>query len=71
MTHGEFAQAVMKEWNVKPMELIQTCCYQWYHYLTRVKRTHKVIGKYTLVNSKPTFVLIKKDGSEKNFEVTK
>lgn len=71
MTHGEFAQAVMKEWNVKPIELRQTCCCQWYLYSILVHGKNKIIGKYTLVNSTPMFVLIKKDESETYMQVTK
>ena len=70
MTHAEFAQAVMKEWDLTPMELRQACCCQWYMYLIKVNGKNKIIGKYTLINSEPTFVLIKKDGTEERFEVT-
>lgn len=70
MTHGEFAQAVMKEWDVAPMKLRQTCCCQWYLYSIPVKGKNKIIGKYTLVDMIPAFVLVKKDGTEERFDVT-
>lgn len=70
MTHGAFAQAVMNEWGVTPIELRQTCCCQWYLYSVLVNGKNKIIGKYTLIDSKPTFVLIKKDGTEEHTEVT-
>ena len=69
LTHGEFAQAVMKEWGVSPMELCQSCLCQWYLYFIIVECTRKIVGKYTLVDSKPMFVLIKKDGTEEQTEV--
>lgn len=66
MTHVEFAQAVMKEWHITPAELRQSCYSQWYNYKAEVDGKLKLIGKYTLVDSKPTFVIIKKNGTEEN-----
>lgn len=69
MTHAEFSQAVMKEWGITPAKLYQSCYYRWYNYTTAVNGKSKLIGKYTLVDSKPMFILIKKDGTVKHLEV--
>lgn len=69
MTHPEFAQEVMIEWNLKPGQMCQSCYCQWYHYTIQVDDGKtKIIGEYTLRNLKAAFVLIKKDGTEKVWE---
>ena len=68
MTHAEFAKEVMTEWNLGPSDFCQACYCQWYHYTIQVDGKTKIIGEYKLVDSKPMFVLIKKDGTEKVWE---
>lgn len=68
MTHAEFAKEVMTELNLGPSDFCQACYCQWYHYTIQVDGKTKIIGEYKLVDSKPMFVLIKKDGTEKVWE---
>lgn len=47
----------------------QACYCQWYHYTIRVDGKTKIVGEYTLRNQKRVFVLTKKDGTEKVWEI--
>lgn len=67
MTHSEFAQAVMAEWNLVPGQMAQSCYCQWYHYTIPSGRPfpeNKIIGEYTLRKGEAVFVLYKQDGTE-------
>lgn len=68
MTHQEFAQEVMTEWNLGPSDFYQACYCQWYHYTIEVEGKEKIIGEYSLRKGKVVFVLHRKDGTEKVWE---
>lgn len=64
MTHREFIQRVMAEWNRGPDGFRQSCYCQWYHYIIQIDGCKKIVGEYTLHNGRPAFVLTKQDGTE-------
>lgn len=71
MTHADFAQEVLKEWNLKPGQMNQSCYCHWYHYTIPSGKTlpkNRIIGEYTLRKGKVVFVLTKQDGTEKVWE---
>lgn len=71
MTHAEFAQAVMAEWNLEPGQMSQSCYCRWYHYTIPSGQpfpTSRIIGEYTRRKGKAVFVLAKQDGSEQVWE---
>ena len=72
MIHADFAQEVLKEWNLKPEQMRQSCYCQWYHYTIPSGKPfpeNKIIGEYTLRNGKAVFVLYKQNGTERVWEV--
>ena len=71
MTHADFAQEVMKEWNLKPEQMAQSCYCQWYLYTIPSGKPFpedRIIGEYTIREGKPVFVLAKQDGTEQVWE---
>ena len=71
MTHADFAQEVLKEWNLKPGQINQSCYCQWYHYTIpsgKLFPENKIIGEYTLRKGKAVFILTKQDGTEQVWE---
>jgi hypothetical protein len=71
MTHQEFAQAVMAEWNLVPGQMCQSCYCHWYHYTISSGipfPENKIIGEYMLRKGEAVFVLYKQDGTEIVYE---
>lgn len=68
MTHAEFAQKVAQAWGIFLGQMTQSRYLQWYHYTTPVDGRPKIIGEYTLRDSRPVFVLTRPDGTEKVWE---
>lgn len=71
MTHADFAQEVLKEWNLKPWQMSEGCWCQWYHYTIPSGKPFPeslIIGEYTLRKGKAVFVLYKQDGTEQVWE---
>ena len=74
MTHQEFAQEVLKEWNLEPGQISQSCWCQWYHYTIPSGKPfpeRRIIGEYTMRDGKDVFVLYRQDGSEQAWEADK
>ncbi|MCR4565846.1 MAG: hypothetical protein K5651_07140 [Bacteroidales bacterium] len=71
MTHADFAQEVLKEWNLTPEQMNQSCYGCWYNYTIPSGKTfpkNRFIGQYTLRKGKVVFVLAKQDGTEQVWE---
>ncbi len=75
MTHQEFAQEVLKEWNIQPGQMNQSCWCQWYHYTIPNPNAEiaksRIIGEYTARDGKDVFVLYRQDGTEQAWEADK
>lgn len=71
MTHADFAQEVLKEWNLKPGQMHQSCYCQWYHYTIPSGKPfpeNRIIGEFTQREGKALFVLTKQDRTEQVWE---
>lgn len=69
MTHPEFAQAVMAEWNLAPWQMAQSCYRQWCHYTAEIDGRRHIIGEYTLRDGRAVFIVYHRDGSENVYDV--
>lgn len=68
MTHQEFAQAVMAEWNLVPGQMAQSCYCQWYNYTAEIDGKRHIVGEYTLRDWRALFIVYRRDGSESVYD---